>query len=383
MAREIFIYNKIGEGGLSSNRFRHELSRIEGNEPIHVRINSAGGAVSDGLAIYALMLEHPAQMIVHIDGWAASAAGIIAMAGDERIMAKNAAFMLHNVEATSVGLAKDLRASANMLDALEDASTTIYVTRSSLSREEIKAMMDKTTWLTAQDALAAGFATSISAPFEAVAFANQIDVTPELMESLKTPGWANPKTKGKRMNEFLTAMNAVSGFKNLKPKDDGSLPEGAAAAIAMLTSKLAEAEVSAKFVAEIREPLGVAADAGMSVIQGTVLSNSELAKNAVVELNKLKEIHATMEAQMENTRKDELIKQGTADGKLSKSLAEWCKTQTADQIAVFLPVASVIVPLGQTDKSKLPATPLKEDDTLNRVMAACGVTAIVEEPKKQ
>ena len=165
---EILIYEVIGEdfwtgGGVTAKGFSDELKALGDVKTINLRINSPGGSVFDGVAIYNNLAQHPAKVNVYIDALAASIASIIAMAGDTITMAENAMMMIHNPWALVVGDSNDMRKEADLLDKIRDTLVTTYATRTGKKAEEITAMMDAETWFTAEEAKEAGFADAIVA----------------------------------------------------------------------------------------------------------------------------------------------------------------------------------------------------------------------------
>lgn len=128
---------------------------------INVHINSYGGAVAEGLAIYNTLKNHGAHVTTICDGFACSAASVIFMAGDKRIMNEASLLMIHNAWTYASGNADDLRKEAEDLDKITEASVNAYMSRVSISEEDLKKKMDDETWITAEEAVADGFATGI------------------------------------------------------------------------------------------------------------------------------------------------------------------------------------------------------------------------------
>lgn len=128
---------------------------------INVHINSYGGDVSEGLAIYNVLRESTAQIITICDGFACSAASVVFMAGDKRIMSPASLLMIHNAWTYAYGNAKELRKSADDLEVITQASVEAYKKVATISEEEIKALMDAETWILPADAVKYGFATDI------------------------------------------------------------------------------------------------------------------------------------------------------------------------------------------------------------------------------
>lgn len=164
---EISIYDTIGSYDINAKQFAEDIKDIQA-DTIHLRLNSPGGSVIDGIAIYNSIKRHPAKVVTHIDGLAASMASVIAMAGDEVHMADNALFMIHNPWTVSIGDADELRADADLLDKMQASILSAYG-RSQYEPEEIKDRMDAETWFTAQEAYEAGFVDHIDTGLRAAA----------------------------------------------------------------------------------------------------------------------------------------------------------------------------------------------------------------------
>ena len=128
---------------------------------INVHINSYGGDVSEGLAIYNVLREHPAQITTICDGFACSAASVVFMAGDKRIMSPASLLMIHNAWTIAMGNASALRKTADDIETISQASVEAYKRTATISEEEIKALMDAETWILPETAVAYGFATDI------------------------------------------------------------------------------------------------------------------------------------------------------------------------------------------------------------------------------
>lgn len=131
-------------------------------ETLTVRINSPGGSVFDGVAIYNLLRDFPGTVNVRIEGAALSIAGVIAMAGDTIEIAEGASFMMHKVWTWTAGNSDELRGEADILDTLESGIVSIFATRTGMERADIQAMVDADTWLTAEEAVEKGFADSVA-----------------------------------------------------------------------------------------------------------------------------------------------------------------------------------------------------------------------------
>jgi ATP-dependent protease ClpP protease subunit len=155
----IDLYDEIGYWGTNARAFRARLKDATGD--ITLRINSPGGDVFDGIAIYNDLLAYDGKVKVEVVGLAASIASIIAMAGDEITIADNAMMMIHNAWTIGVGNRHDFADIAGTLAKIDDSLARTYAARSTSGIRAIKQMMDDETWLTAKEAKDAGFATAI------------------------------------------------------------------------------------------------------------------------------------------------------------------------------------------------------------------------------
>ena len=163
---EILLYGSIGRDswgeGISAKDFADQLATLGELSEINVRINSPGGSAFDGLAIYNTLTRHQANVIVDIDGLAASAASVVAMAGDDIRMAENALMMIHNAVGFSMGTATEMEKTAKILRTLDTQLATTYSQRSGTGIAEISALMEAETFFTAKEAKDKGLATEIT-----------------------------------------------------------------------------------------------------------------------------------------------------------------------------------------------------------------------------
>lgn len=148
----------------SAQHFREELAKYPNASRIDIYINSYGGSVFEGTAIYNQLKRHPAQKVVHVDGFACSIASVIAMAGDEVIMPRNTLMMIHNAWMFACGNAAELRKAADDLDVINTAGRQAYLQKAGdkLPEEELARMMDAETWLTAERCVELGLADRLA-----------------------------------------------------------------------------------------------------------------------------------------------------------------------------------------------------------------------------
>jgi ATP-dependent Clp protease protease subunit len=157
---DLFLYDVIGPselGMISAMDVIDALGPMEGKD-INLRIMSYGGSVDQGVAIYNAIRRRRGKTKVYIDSIAASIASVIAMAGDEIIMNKGSKMMIHDPWTIAVGNSMQMRKMADQLDTYADGILDIYVQRSKRPKSEVQEMMRAETWMTAEQAIALGFA---------------------------------------------------------------------------------------------------------------------------------------------------------------------------------------------------------------------------------
>lgn len=157
---KVYIYDEIGFFGVDAETFVKDFKNILGD--VIIRINSPGGSVFDGMAIYNAIKDHKADTTTIIDGLAASAASYIALAGDKVIMAEGTFLMIHDPYSLVVGTSEDMRKEADLLDKVRDQIAGLYANKSGKSLSEITTMMSDETWMTGKEAKASGFADEVT-----------------------------------------------------------------------------------------------------------------------------------------------------------------------------------------------------------------------------
>ena len=172
---DIWLYGDIGESwsgdSVTAKDLSDELKKLAGVKEITLRINSPGGNVFDGLAMYNSLKKFPARIVTEIDGMALSIASIIALAGDEVRMAGNAVYMIHNPWTMAAGDAVEMRKIADQLDLVRNSLAGTYATKTKeqSSLEQISEWMNAETWFNSEEALKAGFVDQITDPIEIAA----------------------------------------------------------------------------------------------------------------------------------------------------------------------------------------------------------------------
>jgi ATP-dependent protease ClpP protease subunit len=178
---EILLYDEIGAdwmgNGTTARSVRSSLDAAGACSKIVLRINSPGGDAFEGIAIGNVLKATGKPIDVYVDGLAASAASIVAMCGDTITMASNAMMMVHNAWTLCAGYASDMRKMGDTLDRISTSIAQTYVDKTGKPLDEIQALMDAESWLSAADCVESGFATAIAAANEpAIAMARGFKV---------------------------------------------------------------------------------------------------------------------------------------------------------------------------------------------------------------
>jgi len=164
-ATEILLYDEIGEdpffgGGVSAKTFVEDLQAID-TEEIHLRINSPGGRVFEGITMLNALRRHPAKVTAFIDGLAASAASVVAMGADEVIMSRNAQLMIHDASGIVMGNAEDMQAMADLLAKSSENLASVYAGKAGGTVKQWRDAMRAETWYSDKEAVAAGLADRV------------------------------------------------------------------------------------------------------------------------------------------------------------------------------------------------------------------------------
>lgn len=240
---DLFIYDEIsGFWGISANDFARDLAEIDA-KTLNLYINSPGGSVFEGYAIYSMLVRHAEKKNVTIkvivDGWAASIASVIAMAGDHISVGAHASIMIHKPWSIAFGNADEMRDEADVLDQIEDGIIDIYVARTGGDREEITDWVDAETWFKGQAAVDAGFAD-------------------EVVELKKKPDTEN------KVKAQPAASADVSYFDTIFPNMPNDVRESLSAQSADGKTK-SRPTTKREFAARLREDYGFSRDAADSI----------------------------------------------------------------------------------------------------------------------
>ena len=213
---EILIYGDIGGGwwdeGITGESITNQIADLD-VDTINVRINSGGGLVFEGLAIYQALARHESKIVVHIDSIAASIASVIAMAGDEIRISEGANLMIHKPWSGMWGDADAFRKEADVLDQLQAGLINIYEARTGAKRSDLEAWVNAETWFLGQAAVDAGFADVMVPAKKKKAAASAM-----LNHFKNTPSNLLASAGGPEIREFEAFLRDGEGLSNAQAK---------------------------------------------------------------------------------------------------------------------------------------------------------------------
>lgn len=241
--RTIGIYDVIGQDywtgeGVTAKRIAAALRSI-GAGPVTVNINSPGGDMFEGFAIYNLLREHPGEVTVKVLGLAASAASVIAMAGDTVQMSRASFLMIHNSWVIAAGNRNDLREIADFLEPFDRAMADIYAARTGLDAAAIGEMLDAETWLGGSDAIAQGFADELLASDQIAEGEKASAAAVRRLEAALRASGMSRSAAMRLISEFKSSLRDAAGSGERDATDRGesesaALREAAAVAASLI-----------------------------------------------------------------------------------------------------------------------------------------------------
>lgn len=330
-AAEILIYEEIGkswwdDSGVSAKEFIEDLRSRGDITDIDLRINSIGGNVFEGLAIYNIIKQHPANVNVYIDGIAASISSVIAMSGNKIIMPANTQLLIHDPMSGIDGTAEEMRGMADDLDKVKTSIMTVYMDRTGLAEQEISDLMSAETLMTAEEAIEKGFADEMT---EEVAASNMIlpdlfqNVSKKTLSAIRNLYEKDVRLPQKKEN---STNNKSEELKNEQIKND-------------------EKEVRIKMKKEIDEA-GKEGQAIENKRVGEILDIGEkykcssLAAKAIREKTPVEDFKGSVLEEVFNAKKDDNI---TGELGLSRTeLNNYSITETIRNLAEFKPLDGIV-----------------------------------------
>jgi ATP-dependent protease ClpP protease subunit len=306
---DVFIYDEIGEsfwgGGVSAQTMATELAALDVDN-LSVYINSPGGAAWDGIAIMNAIRRHRAHVTVYVDGLAASAASVIAMAGDKIVMNRGSQLMIHDASGGAYGNAELMDEVGAILHKLSDSIAAVYAGRTGTDRATWRAAMQAETWYTAEEAVAAGLADEwvdqpASQPVDRARFSARARTAIPSLAALELPSSSEPGTPNRKdplnMSEILQA-----GLRTRLGVTDS----------AELTDE--------QLLAAVDEALAEQADTTATAPAGTVLIDEA----ALTELRNAAQAGVTALATQDAARRDAIVQAAVNAGRIAPaSRAAW------------------------------------------------------------
>lgn len=201
-----------------------QLKNVSDDEQIELRINSPGGDVFAGLSIANLLRSMSNKVIVYVDGLAASIASIITMAADEVVMSEGSFLMVHNSKILADGNKEELANNIELLAKIDEVMTNMYVARTGLPKDEIEAIMEAETFITAEQAVELGFADSTIEPVKMAAIFkinNDMKAFDKLMDLFKQSGAAEPTAEEQEAIDKLNEAAEAGAQKIVDKKKTG------------------------------------------------------------------------------------------------------------------------------------------------------------------
>jgi ATP-dependent protease ClpP protease subunit len=226
----ISILDEIGEGllfsdGTTAKRISAALRSI-GEKDVVVNINSPGGDMFEGLAIYNLLREHKGKITVKVLGLAASAASLIAMAGDEIQIAKSGFLMIHNCWVVAIGNRHHLRSTADEIESFDRSMAGIYADRTGIEQSAIEQVMDNETWLNGPDAVEKGWADSLLSSSEIMESEINKKAAHRLEQALAKAGLTRSERR-QIINDYKATMPGAGSEQAVMPGADSNDMPGA------------------------------------------------------------------------------------------------------------------------------------------------------------
>ena len=170
---DVHLYGDIGEGmfsdGVGAKEFNDDLKALGSIDQINLHVNSPGGSVFEGIAIYNMLRSHQAKVTCYVDGLAASIASVICMAGDKIVMPENAMMMIHDPWSMAIGNAEEMRKTADVMDKIKESLVMAYMGKCNLPEDEVRQMMSDETWMNGNDAAEMGFCDECTKPMKMAA----------------------------------------------------------------------------------------------------------------------------------------------------------------------------------------------------------------------
>ncbi|WP_022886368.1 head maturation protease, ClpP-related [Glaciibacter superstes] len=339
---DVFIYDEIGEsfwgGGVSAQTMATELAALDVDE-LNVYINSPGGAAWDGIAIMNAIRRHRAHVTVHVDGLAASAASVIAMAGDKIVMNRGSQLMIHDASGGAYGDAELMDEVATILHKLSNSIADVYAGRTGTDRATWRAAMQAESWYTAEEAVAAGLAdewvdSPATQPVDRARFSARARTAIPSLASLELPSQTEPGVPNRKEQLEMSDILAAGLRERLGVTD-------AAASDELL-------------LAAVDEALAEQTSDTPTVPEGTVLIDSAV----LSDLQASAELGRQAREEQDTTRRESIVSNAVTEGRISPAHRDtWLAqlvTNEAGTTALLGSLAKNTVPVSEIGTSEEP-----------------------------
>jgi ATP-dependent Clp endopeptidase proteolytic subunit ClpP len=301
---EIDIFDEIGVWGVSVKDFATQLKAIPADRAITLRINSPGGSIFDGFAIYNQIAERRDKVTAKIIGLAASMATIIMCAAKTVSASENSTLMIHNPAAVAFGESSDMREMADLLDKLKGQLVNTYIAKTGKKEAEVVSAMDAVTWFTAAEAKAWGLVDEVTNPVKATA---SFDLTRFGAVPTNISGGAQASTnQTNTMNKLLKALAEAKLIAAVDVSED--------TAVAQFGAAFAENANSINDLTTANADLQKKLDTANVLIANTLKATAEATVAAAVKAGRVKD-DATVRAKwVEAYVRDEAGTKAMLDG---------------------------------------------------------------------
>ena len=246
---KVFLFDFVD--AISVSTIKDQISTLSPQEDIELHINSPGGDVMAGFALFNLLRSIPNKVITNIDGLAGSIASVVALAGDVVNISETGSIMIHNASVMRGGTAKELDKMETELLKIDKTILDIYVAKTRASQKSIRALMDAETILNAREAVKLGFADNIINPIKAVALINPNKINMNLLEQVKNQAKAflGVDEKDEAVAKILAAADVVAEDEQKAKEDESSEAALLTADMVASTQYLADMKIFKSFIA--------------------------------------------------------------------------------------------------------------------------------------
>ena len=372
---DIYLYGIIGNWDISAAKFIAELNALEDIKTINVHINSPGGEVADGIAIYNTLKNHDAEVITYVDAEAASIASVVMMAGKRRVMYNTSNIMIHEPWMIAIGNSKQLRKDADILDKYGESIIKSYLPATEaakLTRDDLKTMMEDETWMDADEAMSFGFATEKGKDDETP----KEEETSDVYKSELFSKFRNIPARVASRIKNMTVKTQVPLNQTQIPKMEGQMKIDAQGNLIDESGKIimAAAEVQKMFAAHAVKNPGATEDEKKAVLIAIETAKADALKEGRETERKRQ---AAIRASGETLRvKDEIIDKAIADG-VTESEANGLFIDQVKKNLVTLPGSSPDVTVTKDERVKF------VNAAIVSMSDASGLPAANDEEKKE